>query len=515
MRHLKNSLLAFFVVLFVCSCSDSKEQEQTVVDPVDATIDPIYRLMVDATNNPSEVRVRWINPDNKSLIKAEISFVNKSQQIRYIANPLLVDAEPGSIGNIVIELPSDGVYSIQVVAINKVGLRSSPVFTEYNLKNGVVSDHSSIFLSRADSMMSSLIQLYLGGRYDAWNEKFPNATGPYWDGIAAVWGQGAGFSAYTTIKKASGMKSERLSQKYAGYDDRLFTSIERFKNNLSGRGSYAYGTFLGDNDERFYDDNLWIGIDMADLYVETKQERYLDRAKMVWEFILEGTDSKIGGGVYWKEGAVSKHTCSTAPAAVLALKLHEITGQEEYLNKAKELYKWCKDVLQDPSDYLYWDNARLTNENDPNSALKIEKTKYSYNSGQPMQVAALLYKITGEEQYLKDAQNIAEAAYQKWFLTFKSYVLGETIQILDSGDTWFQAIMFRGYVDLYHVDNDRKYIDAYANTMRHAWQSNCRDKGTNLMSDDFRGYTSKTSWSFLAQAACVEILARLAMVDTE
>lgn len=35
--------------------------------------------------------------------------------------------------------------------------------------------------------MSSVIELFFGGRYNAWNENYPNATGPYWDGIAAVW----------------------------------------------------------------------------------------------------------------------------------------------------------------------------------------------------------------------------------------------------------------------------------------------------------------------------------------
>lgn len=84
-------------------------------------------------------------------------------------------------------------------------------------------------------------------------------------------------------------------------------------NNGSGRKSFAYGTYIGPNDERYYDDNVWIGIEMANLYELTGNEVYLQHANTVWNFILEGIDDVTGGGVYWKEGAVSKHTCSTAP----------------------------------------------------------------------------------------------------------------------------------------------------------------------------------------------------------
>ena len=44
----------------------------------------------------------------------------------------------------------------------------------------------------------------------------------------------------------------------------------------------------------------------------------------------------------------------------------------------------------------------------------VSKPKYAYNSGQPLQVAVLLYKITNEEKYLVDARRIAEAIYNKW-----------------------------------------------------------------------------------------------------
>ena len=64
---------------------------------------------------------------------------------------------------------------------------------------------------------------------------------------------------------------------------------------------FAYGTYIGPNDERYYDDNVWIGIEMANLYELTGNEVYLQHANTVWNFILEGIDDVTGGGVYWKE----------------------------------------------------------------------------------------------------------------------------------------------------------------------------------------------------------------------
>ena len=83
----------------------------------------------------------------------------------------------------------------------------------------------------------------------------------------------------------------------------------------------------------------------------------------------------------------SKHTCSNAPGAVLALKLFKATEDTLYLSRGKELYEWTKAYLQDSADYLYFDNIRLDG--------KIGKAKFAYNSGQMMQAAALLYQLTG------------------------------------------------------------------------------------------------------------------------
>ncbi|WP_333889366.1 glycoside hydrolase family 76 protein [Sphingobacterium siyangense] len=391
---------------------------------------------------------------------------------------------------------------------------ASSILNAYNIFELHAEDQdevSSIF-KNADELMTSLTTLYLDGKpRDIWTNTYPQSDG-YWDGAAVIWGHGAAFSGYVALKEAAERYPAYKSKYKQQYDQRLLTAIDKFRNKRND-GPEAYAVYPGESDERFYDDNIWVGLDMVDLYELTKEQKYLDRAKLVWEFVKSGTDNSLGGGVYWKEGTPGKNTCSTAPAAVLAAKLYQATKEKSYLDSAKELYQWLKNTLQDHSDYLYWDNVRLNDPNDPESGLKIDKTKYTYNAGQPMQAAVLLYKLTGESSYLEEAKNIAASAYKKWFIPFKSEILGESFQILEPGHVWFQAILLRGYVELFQVDAVDTYVSAYKKTLQHAWASSARNKNTNLLNTDFRGGTTQGKWEILYEGACVEMMARLAKLE--
>ncbi|MGS2764248.1 glycoside hydrolase family 76 protein [Sinomicrobium sp. M5D2P9] len=377
---------------------------------------------------------------------------------------------------------------------------------------GLIAEEENDWVTKADTLMKAIVELYLDGKpRDIWSSQYPQGGG-YWDGAAVIWGHGSAFSGYTAFKHSTwdipGLRAE-VEEKY---DERLLTAIDKFRNQRNG-GPEAYAVYPGEGDERYYDDNIWVATDMVNLYLLTNDMRYLERAEIVWNFVQAGTDDIMGGGVYWKEGLNSKHTCSTAPAAVLAARLYEATGEEHYLTSAKAYYSWVKEVLQDPSDYLYWDNARLSDENDPDSGILISTAKYSYNSGQPMQAAVLLYNITNEIHYLEDAQNIAEAAHQKWFAPFRSDILNKSFNILEPGHVWFQGIMLRGYVELYNVDHNSEYIDDYKKTLLHAWLSDARNRDTNLINENFKGTTTQDKWEILHQGAIVEMLSQLAMTE--
>lgn len=306
---------------------------------------------------------------------------------------------------------------------------------------------------------------------------------------------------------------------FSGYLTAAGVLIENTKTNkykklldehvLQGLNSYydtrrlppAYASYINTAplSGRFYDDNVWIGIDFTDLYLHTGEKQYLNKAVEVWQFIESGTDSILGGGIYWCEQKKrSKHTCSNAPGAVYALKLFEATKDSAYFHKGAKLYEWTKQNLQDPNDFLYYDNINVNG--------NVDKAKFAYNSGQMMQAAALLYNFTQKAEYLKDAQNIAKSAYEHFFNEFTNEK-GETFRLPNKGNVWFTAVMSRGYIELYHLDKDKRYIDSFKKSLDYAWE-HMRDEN-GLFNTDWSGKTKDKSKWLLTQFAMVEMYARI------
>ena len=505
------ALLIFSIILASC-----KKTEDAVLpeDTIGNAIKPVTKLVAMPTTDENEIEVSWTNPEDEALMKVSVSFAPVAGGPSATPNPIVVNAASGASQKVSIIVPTIARYQISVVAINKAGAKSFAATATATPFTASIPDLTPVFLKRADTLMTSMVKLYLDGKgMDIWTSTYPFQTG-FWDGAAVIWGHGGAFSGYTALKEASEAYPAYKAKIASLYDARLLTGIDKFRNTKNGKAE-AYAVYPGTGDERFYDDNIWVGLDMTDLYALTKNANYLDRAKMVWKFVLEGTDTKMGGGVYWKEYGNSKNTCSSAPAAVLAAKLFMATKDDSYLQSAKDLYAWTKSTLQDPADYIYWDNVTLSDNNNPNSSLIIAKQKYTYNSGQPMQAAVLLYNITGESKYLTDAQNIAKAAYQKWFIPFNSYTIGESFRILEPGNVWFQAILFRGFIELYKVDGNKTYVKAYQKTLANAWLSKARNRTTGLINEDFRGGSTQSNFEVIHQGAILEMLSRLALLEHE
>lgn len=269
------------------------------------------------------------------------------------------------------------------------------------------------------------------------------------------------------------------------------------------RQPFAYASYIASApaSDRFYDDNIWLGIDFTDLYAATRQQRFLDEAERIWLFIASGTDDKLGGGIYWceqKKG--SKNTCSNAPGAVLALKLYRATGKEHYLEQGRLLYEWTRKQLLDPSDNLYFDNISLDG--------ALNKTKFSYNSGQMIQAGVLLYSITGKKRYLAEARETAASCLNYFFRPVHKPG-GGSVRILRRDKVWFDAVMLRGFIELYREDGRVTYLNAFRETLDHAW-SHSRD-GQGFLADWSGRDRGGRKW-LLTQAALAEMFARMAAV---
>lgn len=313
-----------------------------------------------------------------------------------------------------------------------------------------------------------------------------------------LWPYSGTFSAVNALLETTQDKKYRQL-----LDERVVTGLNEYFD--SSRSPHAYSSYVksAPASDRFYDDNVWLGIDFTDVYQLTKNKDYLDKATLIWQFIESGTDDALGGGIYWcEQKKESKNTCSNAPGSVFALKLFKATNDSTYFKKGKALYEWTKANLQDTADYLYFDNIRLDG--------KIGKAKFAYNSGQMMQSAALLYQLTKDPVYLKDAQNIAKACYNYFFTDFIPSS-GETFKMIKKGDIWFTAVMLRGFIELYHLDKNKTYINAFDKSLSYAWENARDEKG--LFNADLSGNVKDDKKWLLTQAAMVEMYSRLAAIQ--
>lgn len=174
------------------------------------------------------------------------------------------------------------------------------------------------------------------------------------------------------------------------YEQVIKNLLDKYYN--TSKQPECFACFTNSWDDRLYDDAIWISIDMADLNGYSRDSWCLDKAESVYRFMLSGMDDKLGGGVCWSEtdkndtDKASKNRCSNAPAAVMCMKLYEVTGNDKCLTRVKEIYAWTKQNLQDPSDLLYFDNIKLDETR--------STAKFSYNLGQMLQAATLIYKAT-------------------------------------------------------------------------------------------------------------------------
>lgn len=234
---------------------------------------------------------------------------------------------------------------------------------------------------------------------------------------------------------------------------------------------------------RFFDDNQWIAIAYLDAYHRNKKPVYLEKAKMIYQHMVKaGLDTVAGGGLYWKEGELnSKNTCSNGPGILVALQLYKITGEKQYLELALKLYSWTNKHLQAP-DGLYYDAIKVP-------SLKVDQTLYTYNTGSMLQSNVLLYQITNDKKYLDEAYRIAIAGKKHFFKNGRL-----------PGNYWFNAVMLRGYAELYQADHNQEWIVFFKDDADRIWRE---ERDVN----NFLG--KKPVKELIDQAGMLEIYARL------
>ena len=258
---------------------------------------------------------------------------------------------------------------------------------------------------------------------------------------AFMWGVGVQLSA---LAAAADLEPERFLKPMRNYAD----AIQVYW--LEHDGIAGFDVQPGPKpSDRYYDDNAWLVLALAEVHELTKDKKYLDRAAATFRFVMSGEDDKLGGGLYWHENnRNSKNTCTNAPAIVSALRLHQLTREDSYLETAKELHAWTRKNLQS-EDGLYWDNIKLDG--------RVDRRTFSYNSALMIRASCLFHEITGDEAHLEEARRIARASEKRW--------VRENGAVADSGR--FAHLLLESFLALHEQDKDPRWREIVSRCLVH------------------------------------------------
>lgn len=272
---------------------------------------------------------------------------------------------------------------------------------------------------------------------------------PYTETVAANW------RIATLSKNTKAYISDYYKKTIDGF--KYYRSFREDYHTYCASRSTEIGMAAGDT---YYDDNIWISREFLNASEVFESKEYLTISEKVAQFVWSGWADDDLGGIYWCEQKKnSRNTCSNAPASLLFARLYQATGDNAWLDRAKQVYAWTYKTLRDPSDNVYWDN--ISNEG------HITNWKFTYNTGSMISAGVKLYEITGEASYLEQAKASAAGAYRYWFKDKD----GKDYKVIQSDNPWFNVLLLDAWVELYHHDPETTlpYIEAYEANLNYAY----------------------------------------------
>ena len=257
------------------SCNDDPVESKDI-----QKIDPVGQLEVYKTNREKEILVKFVRTSYVKDTQIEIAYRNMGAEETGEWTAIMLNGDNYKYGgNYLLQVPAEGTYEVAITLIGANELRSES-------KSQIASTFEYVKTSMFDcahSMMTYVIKYYYHkGPRTCWQTYYPKEQG-YWDGDAVVWGQGGGLSAFVALREAS-VDTEQ-EEYYRSLEDDMFNGIQHFW--VTDHGRTAYSVYPDSGNDRFYDDNVWIGLDMAKWYAISKNIRYLNQAKAVWNYLSQ------------------------------------------------------------------------------------------------------------------------------------------------------------------------------------------------------------------------------------
>jgi hypothetical protein len=219
------------------------------------------------------------------------------------------------------------------------------------------------------------------------------------------------------------------------------------------------------------DDLAWMGLALARGYQITGSPNQLAGAEHSFNLAYDrGWNTVFNDGGIWEQqpdmtpadGGVNKEALSNNPNGNLAALLYESTGKQEYLDKAVKIYNWSRSHIFNPDNgqvYANIDRADVQN-----------KSTAVYNQGSFVDFAATLYRLTGNEMMLRDAQMAADYVINNMT---KNGIISNTAEYLNTwADTYARGL---GHLCRWNPQLWNKYYPFMKKNADAAWSNRRTD----------------------------------------
>jgi len=259
------------------------------------------------------------------------------------------------------------------------------------------------------------------------------------------------------------------------YVDELDHSFETNKGPFPA-GERSTDEIYGNFTSRAIDDAGWWALNWVTAYDLTGEQKYLDMAETIGEFMLGFWDpSTCGGGIWWNEERTYKNAVTNGQWVRLTAELHNrIPGDTAWLDRSLEAWDWYQASGMINDDGLV--NDGLTDDCASNG-----DTVWTYNQGLAIGAPLELYRATGDADLLAEARRLADAALDSPLVV--DGVLTESCDALDrscdDNQKQFKGIFMRYLMDLADTTGDDRYRTFAAAQAETVW-ANDRDSSERL-----------------------------------
>ncbi|MFD2024870.1 glycoside hydrolase family 76 protein [Promicromonospora aerolata] len=260
------------------------------------------------------------------------------------------------------------------------------------------------------------------------------------------------------------------------YLDELDHSFETNKGPFPA-GERSTDEIYGNFTSRAIDDAGWWALNWVTAYDLTGDQKYLDMAGTIADFMHGFWDpSTCGGGIWWNEERTYKNAVTNGQWVRLTAELHNrIPGDTAWLERSQEAWDWYLASGMINADGLV--NDGLTDDCASNG-----DTVWSYNQGLAIGAPLELWRATGDPELLATAQRLADAALASdelvtdGVLTESCDPLGRTC---DDNQKQFKGIFMRYFTELADSTDEPRY-DAFVDRQAETIWANDRDSSERL-----------------------------------